>query len=125
MENTDLLAINIVNPSKIALQNQRETLQTSDGYSYPATPYTAYYSPMKFTKLSADKGVGRFLLAINKYPGCTKSKLFEKIFGPNYTGGAFAETFTKMKSAKVIENRRPGFYITPLGLAVLKQHNLI
>ena len=80
---------------------------------------------MRFTKLSADKGVGRFLLAIHKYPGLTKSKLFEKIFGPNYTGAAFAETFTKMKAAKVIENRRPGFYITPLGLAVLKQHNLI
>lgn len=124
MENTDLLATNIVNPSKIAFHNQTLS-HRAGGYNWPSTPYTAYYYPIRFTKLSAAKGVGRFLLAIHKYPGLTKSKLFEKIFGPNYTGAAFAETFTKMKAAKVIENHRPGFYITPLGLAVLKQHNLI
>ena len=114
MENTDQLAINIVNPSETAVKNQSKVGN-----------FTAVFSPIKFTKLSADKGVGRFLLAINKYPGCTKSQLFDKIFGPNYIGAAFAETFTKMKAAAVIENHHPGFYITPLGLAVLKQHNLI
>lgn len=113
-EITDHLAVNIVNPSETAVKNQTK-----------AGIFTAIFSPIKFTKLSADKGVGLFLLAIKEVPGCTKSQLFEKIFGPNYTGAAFSETFTKMKAAEVIENHHPGFYITPLGLAVLKQHNLI
>ena len=112
MNNSDIntIASEIVNPSEIAFSNLSE--------------YHRYFGP-KFKKLVPDKGIGRFLLAIKKFPGLTKKALFEKIFGPNYTGAAFAESFTYMGESKVIENHKPGYFITPLGLAVLKQHNLI
>lgn len=117
------LAINIVDPSTKAYENQMKIVP-GKYFSHPAV-HTAYAYPLKFIKLNPNKGAGRFLLAINNFPGLTKSQLFEKIFGPNYTGAAFAETFTKLKAAQLIENHRPGFFITPLGQAVLKQHNLI
>lgn len=122
MKNIETLAANIVNPSEIAVKNQTKDVP---GSLYGPINITAGFHPIKFTKLYADKGVGRFLLAINEFPGCTKIELFKKIFGPDYVGAQFAETFTKMKAAKVIENRKPGYFITPLGLAVLKQHNLL
>lgn len=109
-DHTEQIAVNIVNPSAIAFNN--------------LDSYHRYFGP-RFKKLTADKGMGRFLLTIKKYPGLTKKDLFLKIFGPNYTGAQFSETFSFMNMAKVIENHRPGYYITALGSAVLKQHGLI
>ena len=111
---TKSLAAKIVNPSQVALTNCKKS-----GIA------TAQVHGPKFKKLSADKGVGRFLIAIMNHPGLSKTKLFATIFGPDYHGAAYAETFTGMKASGVIENRKPGYFITPLGISVLKQHNLI
>ena len=110
--NVEQIPALIVNPAATA----RKNCENSD-------TYTARYQGSRFTKLSADKGMGRFLLAIYHNPGLTKKKLFEIIFG-NKPHAAFAETFTIMKGAKIIYNEK-GYYITNLGICLLKQFKLL
>jgi len=110
--NTDNLAISVINPAEIARNNCAK-----------ADTYTARYYGHRFTKLSADKGVGRFLLAIYHNPGLTKKSLFNVIFGDK-PHAAFAETFTIMKGSELIYNKK-GYYITDLGINLLKQFKLL
>jgi len=110
--NTDNLAISVINPAEIARNNCAK-----------ADTYTARYIRYKFTKLSADKGIGRWLLAIYHNPGRTKNELFKVIFGDK-PHSAFAETFTVMRGSELIYNKK-GYYITDLGINLLKQFKLL
>ena len=101
------------NPPEIARQNIEKS-----------GAWVARVYGSKFKKLTAEKGIGRFLLYIRKYPGCTKNELFEKIFKGGPTGGQHIEAFTTMKNAKLIENHKPGYFITNLGIAMINHFDL-
>ena len=101
------------NPPEIARQNIEKN------HTWVARVYGS-----KFKRLTAEKGIGRFLLYIRKYPGCTKNELFEKIFKGGPTGGEHITDFTSMTNGKLIENHRPGYFITDLGIAMINYFNL-
>ena len=109
---TDNLAAKIVNPARIACEKAENSVYWT----------TRVYGP-RFKKLSADKGIGRFLLYINAHPGFTKKAILDGIFGDR-PHAQFNETFCDMRHTDLIINKK-GYYITDLGVALLKQFELL
>lgn len=110
--NAKQLTYSVINPAEIAREKAEHSVYWG----------TRAYGP-RFKKLSADKGIGRFLLYINAHPGLTKKAILNGIFGDR-PHAQFNETFCDMNHTDLIFNQK-GYFITDLGIALLKQFNLI
>ena len=78
-------------------------------------------SDVPIKRMSATKGIGKFLKTIYENPGLTANKIRLKL----NTSSQCSETFTRLKAMKAIENRKPGYFITPLGEALIGYFGVI
>lgn len=109
------LSQSIVNPIKKAIEN----CLASNNYQ------SNCYCP-SFKRLKNNKGLGGILFTIAKNPGLTRKEILDTLFGSPYHA-AFSEAFQIIKHSKTAIYRKDlkGHFITPLGLAILRENSII
>jgi len=101
-----------------ALEQASKNFEKNYTNRYQQYGWVCNYNQMKFTKISADKGIGAILLILQAHPGLK----FDEI--RTYRQKAVAhETVSGMVNAGLIKNiRGKGYFCTDLGLQAIAEN---